>query len=152
NASRIIYPTSENGDGTQVNAAGAFIAKYAPNPEGANKLIAFLLSDEAQQIYADQNYEYPVVPSVKPAELTLSWGTLTPSVVSFNDIAAYRDEAAAMVDELQFNAGPQNYSGAHRPGAEGNGEVSDRQQHRSAGLGISARPADGPPHPVPACR
>ena len=108
NASRIIYPTSENGDGTQVNAAGAFIAKYAPNPEGANKLIAFLLSDEAQQIYADQNYEYPVVPSVKPAELTLSWGTLTPSVVSFNDIAAYRDEAAAMVDELQFNAGPQN--------------------------------------------
>lgn len=108
NASRIIYPTTADGDGTQVNAAGAFIAKYAPNLENANKLIAFLLSDEAQQIYADQNYEFPVVPSVSPSELTLSWGKLTPSRVSFADIAAYRDEAAALVDELKFNAGPQN--------------------------------------------
>jgi len=108
NAARIIYPTTEDGDGTQVNAAGAFISKYAPHADNANTLIAFLLSDEAQQIYADQNYEYPVVPSVSPAELTLSWGKLTPSKVSFTDIAAYRDEAAALVDELKFNAGAQN--------------------------------------------
>lgn len=108
NAARIIYPTSESGDGTQVNAAGAFIARYAPDAENANRLIAFLLSDEAQKIYADQNYEYPVVPSVEPSELTQSWGTLTPSSVSFTDLAAHRDEAAAMVDELQFNAGAQN--------------------------------------------
>lgn len=108
NSARIIYPTSADGDGTQVNAAGAFIGKYAPNAENANKLIGFLLSDEAQQIYADQNYEFPAVTSVSPSELTLSWGTLNPSKVSFTDIAAYRDEAAALVDELQFNAGPQN--------------------------------------------
>jgi iron(III) transport system substrate-binding protein len=108
NAARIIYPTTADGDGTQVNAAGAFIGKHAPNVENANKLIDFLLSDEAQQIYADQNYEFPAVPSVSPSELTLSWGTLTPSKVTFTDIAAYRDEAAALVDEVQFNAGPQN--------------------------------------------
>jgi iron(III) transport system substrate-binding protein len=107
-ASRIIYPTADDGDGTQVNAAGAFIGKYAPNPDNANALIGFLLSDEAQQLYADRNYEYPVVPSVQPSELTRSWGALNPSSVSLIDIAAHRDEAAAMVDELQFNAGPQN--------------------------------------------
>src|SRR5690606_37748293 len=97
-----------DGDGTQVNAAGAFIGKYAPNAENANKLVAFLLSDEAQQIYADTNYEYPAVPTVSPSELTLSWGTLVPSKVSLTEIAAHRAEAAALVDELQFNAGPQN--------------------------------------------
>ena len=43
-SARIVYPNAET-DGTQVNAAGAFIAKHAPNPENANKLIEFLLSD-----------------------------------------------------------------------------------------------------------
>ncbi|HEY0919311.1 extracellular solute-binding protein [Devosia sp.] len=108
NSARIIYPTTADGDGTQVNAAGAFIAKHAPNPENANKLIEFLLSDEAQQIYADTNYEYPAVPSVAPAELTLSWGKLVPSRVTLTEIAQYRDEAAALVDELKFNEGPQH--------------------------------------------
>ncbi len=107
-SARIIYPTTADGDGTQVNAAGAFIAKYAPNPENANKLIEFLLSDEAQQIYADTNYEFPAVTSVSPAELTLSWGELNPSKVTLTEIAQYRDEAAALVDELRFDEGPQN--------------------------------------------
>ncbi len=108
NSARIIYPTTADGDGTQVNAAGAFVARHAPNPENANRLVEFLLSDEAQQIYADTNYEYPAVPSVEPAELTLSWGRLVPSKVTLSEIAQYRDEAAALVDALKFNEGPQH--------------------------------------------
>jgi iron(III) transport system substrate-binding protein len=106
-ASRIVYPDAE-GAGTQVNAAGAFIAKHAPNAANANRLIEFLLSDEAQQLYADANFEYPAVTSVQPAELTLSWGQLNPSKVPLTELASYRDEAAALVDELKFNEGAQN--------------------------------------------
>ena len=80
NAARIIYPDAEGG-GTQVNAAGGFVAKHAPNVENANALIAFLLSDKAQQLYADANFEYPAVPGVAPSELTRSWGVLKPSPV-----------------------------------------------------------------------
>jgi iron(III) transport system substrate-binding protein len=107
-SARIVYPTTVDGDGTQVNAAGAFIAKHAPNVDNANRLIEFLLSDAAQQMYADTNYEYPAVTSVQPAELTLSWGTLQPSSVTLTDIAAHRAGAAALVDELKFNEGPQS--------------------------------------------
>ncbi|WDR06638.1 extracellular solute-binding protein [Devosia rhodophyticola] len=107
NSARIIYPDVDS-DGTQVNVAGAFIAKYAPNTENANKLIEFLLSDEAQAIYADTNYEYPVVPGVNPAPLVQSWGKLNPSPISLVEIAAHRGEAAALVDELKFNQGAQN--------------------------------------------
>jgi iron(III) transport system substrate-binding protein len=106
-SARIIYPDAE-GEGTQVNVAGGFIAKYAPNVENANALIAFLLSDEAQGIYADTNYEFPVVPSVSPSELTLSWGTLKPVNTPLVEVAAHRAEAAALVDELKFNEGAQN--------------------------------------------
>lgn len=107
NSARIIYPDFD-GEGTQVNVAGGFIAKYAPNLENANALIAFLLSDEAQTIYADTNYEFPVVPSVSPSELTLSWGQLKPVGTPLVDIAAHRAEAAALVDELKFDEGAQN--------------------------------------------
>jgi len=107
NAARIIYPDAE-GAGTQVNVAGGFIAKHAPNVENANALIEFLLSDEAQSIYADTNYEFPVVPGAPINELVLSWGELKASEVPLTEVAAYRDEAAALVDELKFDEGPQN--------------------------------------------
>jgi iron(III) transport system substrate-binding protein len=106
-SARIIYPDFD-GEGTQVNVAGGFIAKYAPNLDNANALIAFLLSDEAQTIYADTNYEFPVVPTVSPSELTLSWGELKPVGTPLVDIAAHRAEAAALVDELKFDEGAQN--------------------------------------------
>ena len=106
-AARIIYPDAE-GDGTQVNVAGAFIGKYAPNPANANKLIEFLLSDEAQALYANGNYEFPAVSGVPVDPLIASWGTLNPSTVTLAETAAHRDEAAALVDELRFNEGPQN--------------------------------------------
>lgn len=106
NSARIIYPNAE-ADGTQVNVAGGFIAKHAPNVDNANALIAFLLSDEAQSIYADTNYEFPVVPSAPINELVLSWGELKASTVPLTEVAANRGAAAALVDELKFNEGPQ---------------------------------------------
>ena len=107
NAARIIYPNADT-DGTQVNVAGGFIAKHAPNVDNANALIAFLLSDEAQSIYADTNYEFPVVASAPINELVLSWGELKASAVPLTEVAANRAAAAALVDELKFNEGPQD--------------------------------------------
>lgn len=106
-SARIIYPNAET-DGTQVNVAGGFIAKHAPHPENANKLIEFLISDEAQSIYADTNYEFPVVPGAPINELVASWGELKASSVPLTEVAANRAAAAALVDELKFNEGPQS--------------------------------------------
>ena len=106
-AARIVYPDAE-GAGTQVNVSGAILAKYAPNKDNGEKLIEFLLSDDAQQIYANGNYEYPVVPGVNPTELVMSWGTLNPDKTPLTEVAAHRAEAAALVDELKFNEGAQN--------------------------------------------
>lgn len=106
-AANIIYPDA-NGDGTQVNVSGAIISKYAPNKDNANKLVEFLLSDEAQEIYASGNYEFPVVPGAKPAEIVASWGELKADQTPLAEVAAHRKEASALVDELKFDDGPQN--------------------------------------------
>jgi iron(III) transport system substrate-binding protein len=106
-AARVIYPDA-TGAGTQVNVSGAVLSKWAPNRDNGIKLIEFLLSDEAQQLYANGNYEYPVVPGVMPNELVVSWGTLKPDPTPLTEVAAHRADAAALVDELRFNEGPQN--------------------------------------------
>ncbi|KQX34755.1 iron ABC transporter substrate-binding protein [Devosia sp. Root436] len=106
-SARIIYPDAD-GDGTQVNLSGAVVAKYAPNKANADKLVAFLLSDEAQHLYASGNYEFPVVESVEPSELVASWGVLTADTTPMVEIAAHRKEAAALVDETRFDEGPQD--------------------------------------------
>ena len=107
NSARIIYPNAE-AEGTQVNVAGGFIAKNAPNADNANALIEFLLSDDAQAIYADTNYEFPVVASAPINELVAGWGELKASAVPLTEVAANRAAAAALVDELKFNEGPQS--------------------------------------------
>ena len=106
-SARIIYPDA-TGDGTQVNLSGAVVAKYAPNKKNAYKLVEFLLSDEAQHLYASGNYEFPVVDGVAASELVASWGTLTADTTPMVEIAAHRKEAAALVDEIRFDEGPQN--------------------------------------------
>ena len=105
---RMFDDPDADGDGTQVNVSGAILAKYAPNKDNAEKLLAFLLSDEAQELYASGNHEYPVVPGVKPSEIVASWGELKADQTPLTKIAELRDAASALVDEVRFDEGPQN--------------------------------------------
>lgn len=61
----LLFP-DQDGNGTHVNISGAGVAKYAPNPDNAERLIEFLLRDETQKAFASGNNEYPVVPGIAP--------------------------------------------------------------------------------------
>ena len=45
---------------THINISGAGVIKYSKNTKNAVKFLEFLISDEAQKIYAEKNYEYPI--------------------------------------------------------------------------------------------
>lgn len=61
-----IFP-DQDGRGVHANISGAAVLKSAPNKANAKKFVEFLVSDEAQRYFADANYEFPVVSTVKPA-------------------------------------------------------------------------------------
>ncbi|MCX2724042.1 Fe(3+) ABC transporter substrate-binding protein [Roseibium salinum] len=102
---RILFPNSE-GRGSHVNLSGVALAKHAPNAENALKLIEFLSSDEAQKIYAEANYEYPVKPGVEVSERVQSWGELKKDSLSLAEIAENRKKASEIVDNVGFDDGP----------------------------------------------
>ena len=104
-AVKVVFPDSD-GRGTHVNVSGMVMAKYAPNRENAKKLMEFLASDEAQRIYAEVNYEYPVNPDVAWSDLVKSWGTFKADDIALDRIAELRTRASEMVDEVGFNSGP----------------------------------------------
>lgn len=107
NSAKILFPNSDD-RGTHVNISGVVMAKNAPNPEAAVKLIEFLSSDEAQRIYAEANNEYPVKAGVALSEMVASWGEFTADTLSLDDIAKNRKAASELVDKVGFNDGPQS--------------------------------------------
>ena len=102
---RILFPNSED-RGSHVNLAGVVLTKHAPHKDNAVKLIEFLSSAEAQKIYADTNFEYPVTPGVDVSERVSSWGELTPDALPLADIAENRKTASELVDKVGFDDGP----------------------------------------------
>ena len=98
----IIFPTFEGG-GTHLNISGVAMTKSAPNRENALKFMEWLASDEAQRIYAETNYEFPVKPGVERSDLVKSWGEFTPDATPLADIAKARAAALKIMETVDFD-------------------------------------------------
>ena len=98
----VLFPTFE-GAGTHVNISGVAMAKHAPNPENALKLMEFLTSPKAQEIYAKDNFEYPIAPGTKADPLVESWGSFEADGVNLMTLAANRPAALRITEEVDFD-------------------------------------------------
>jgi iron(III) transport system substrate-binding protein len=101
-ATRVVLPTFAGG-GTHVNLSGVALAKHAPNKANAVKLMEWLVSAPAQQMYADMNYEYPVRAGVAVHPTVAGYGQLKPDSLPMSAIAANRKAAANLVDKVGFD-------------------------------------------------
>lgn len=99
-AINVILPTFSDGAGTHVNVSGAAIAKNAPNRDNAVKLMEYLVSDEAQKIYAEGNYEYPVKAGAPIDPIIAKLGPLKVDTTPIGDIAKHRRTASQLVDKV----------------------------------------------------
>ncbi len=99
---KVILPTFENG-GTLVNISGAGVAAHAPNKDAAIQLLEYLVSDEAQKLYAEGNFEYPVTDSAEVHPIIAAFGTLEPDAMPLTEVLPYRTRASELVDEVNFD-------------------------------------------------
>ena len=89
--------------GVHVNLSGMAMTKSAPNSDDALKLMEYLTAEAAQTMYAEINFEYPLLESASPSELVQSWGTFTADSMPLIDIAKLRPTALKIVDRVNFN-------------------------------------------------
>jgi len=98
----INFPNQAN-RGAHVNISGMGLAKYSPNVDNAKALMAFLVSESAQQLYAETNMEYPVRVGVTASKLVASWGKFKADSLSLETIAKNRKLALKLIDKARFD-------------------------------------------------
>jgi len=101
-AVNINFPNQAN-RGAHVNVSGVAMAKHSPNKQNAKALMEFLVSEKAQQMYAETNMEYPVREGVKVSDLVASWGNFKSDKISLEEIAKNRASAIKLLDKAQFD-------------------------------------------------
>lgn len=101
-AMKVIVPTFKDG-GTHVNVTGAGVAVNAPNKDEAIQLLEYLVSDEAQKLYAQANFEHPITATAEPHPIVASFGTVVPDTINLTDILPHRTTASEIVDKLNFD-------------------------------------------------
>ena len=102
NSVNVVYPSFAEG-GTHMNVSGVAMTKAAPHAEDAKAFMEFLASDEAQHVYAETNYEFPVKAGVARSELVQSWGDFTTDEANLMDLAALRADALKIMEEINFD-------------------------------------------------
>ena len=99
----MIYPNQQS-YGTHMNVSGMALTKGAPNKDNAIKLMTFLSDDLAQQMYAEQNFEYPVKQGVPWSGLLQSFGSYKADDLGLAEIAAHRKAASKLADKVGYDS------------------------------------------------
>lgn len=88
--------------GVHVNISGAGITKHAKNPGGAIRLLEWLSSEKAQNLYADVNMEYPVNPRVKPDPVVSTWGAFKQNLINVKQAGLLQAKAVKLMDRAGY--------------------------------------------------
>lgn len=88
--------------GVHVNVSGAGVTKHAKNPQGAIKLLEWLASAKAQNLYADVNLEYPVNPQVQPDKTVTAWGGFKHNLINVAEAGKLQAKATMLMDRVGY--------------------------------------------------
>lgn len=99
NSVEIFFPNQGDNDrGSHINVSAIGLTKNSPNRENAIRLIEYLTSVEAQEVYVNNSYEYPVNTKVEPAEVVKNWGGFKVDKLNLNKLGEFREQAIKIFD------------------------------------------------------
>ena len=97
----VIIPNQEENDrGAHINISGGGIAKYSKNRKEAESFLEFLISKEAQELYASVNYEYPVISDIELPDTLTAWGKFKEDNLPIEKLADSYLEAQMIIDHV----------------------------------------------------
>jgi iron(III) transport system substrate-binding protein len=94
---KVFWP-DQQGHGVHVNISGAGVAAYAPNKDNAVRLLEYMVTEQAQQWYAETNHEYPVVAGVQASDLLKNIGDFKADKLNLDKLGELNAEAIRVMD------------------------------------------------------
>ena len=88
--------------GTHVNVSGAGVTTHAKNRQNAVKLLEFLSSMEAQQMFADTSQEFPANPKAEVAPIVKSWGNFKQDDINVASAGEFQAAATRLADRAGY--------------------------------------------------
>jgi iron(III) transport system substrate-binding protein len=93
----------QNGRGTQVNLSGLGVVRWSDHKAKARELIDFLREPSQQELFADNNHEYPAVSGVKPDPVMARFGTFKRDMIDVAGAGPLLDDALKLMDEVGWD-------------------------------------------------
>lgn len=84
---------------THINISGIGIIKNSENKKNSKKLLEFLVSNEAQRIYSEKNYEYPVVKGITMSEKYKKYLNFIPDDIALSQLEIFNSKALIISDK-----------------------------------------------------
>jgi iron(III) transport system substrate-binding protein len=93
----------QNGRGTQVNLSGLGVVHWSDHAEKGRELIDFLREPHQQEIFAENNHEYPAVAGVKPDPVMARFGTFKRDMIDVAAAGPRLGEALKLMDAVGWD-------------------------------------------------
>jgi len=93
-----VFWPNQGDRGTHVNISGAALTASAKNKNAAIELLEFLVSDAAQQWYAETNGEYPVRSDITVSDTLSAWGDFKADAINLDRLGKLNGEAVRLMD------------------------------------------------------
>jgi iron(III) transport system substrate-binding protein len=102
-ASIIVFPNQGNSDrGAHVNISGGGVVKFSKNKEIAINFLEFLVTDQAQVMYGDVNFEYPINNKSKLPKRLKALGIFKEDNLLIEKIAKLAPKAQEIIDKVYW--------------------------------------------------
>ena len=102
-SARIIFPNQgEKERGAHINISGGGVVKYSKNKAEAQKFLEYLVDTQAQKLYGDVNFEYPINNESKLPEKLKALGNFKEDSLSIEEIARLAPKAQEIIDAVYW--------------------------------------------------
>lgn len=97
-----VFWANQNEGGVHVNISGAGVTRHGRNEAAAIKLLEFLSSDKAQNLFADVNMEYPVNPKIAADPFVAAWGEFKQNPMNLAKAGELQTTAVKLMDRAGY--------------------------------------------------
>jgi iron(III) transport system substrate-binding protein len=97
-----LYWPNQKDRGVHVNISGAGVTAHAKHRDAAVKFLEWLSSKKAQNLFADENLEYPANPKIKPATSVTAWGKFKQDTINVSKAGQLQAQAVMLMDRAGY--------------------------------------------------